>query len=104
MTSCAPIVPPLDRLAASGFVTRLVLFLVVSVLSGVLVAGLVLPVVGSAGSSPATSADGFEDLPAELDIPPLPERSRILASDGSLIATFYYENRISVPLVARSPR
>ena len=31
-------------LAASGFVTRLVLFLVVSVLSGVLVAGLVLPI------------------------------------------------------------
>jgi len=90
-------------LAASGFVTRLVLFLVVSVLSGVLVAGLVLPVLGSAGLVARNSADGFEDLPAELDIPPLPERSRILASDGSLIANFYYENRVSVPLAEVSP-
>jgi membrane peptidoglycan carboxypeptidase len=87
----------------SGFITRLVLFLVVSVLSGVLVAGLVLPVLGSAGLVARKSADGFEDLPAELDIPPLPERSRILASDGSLIANFFYENRISVPLTQVSP-
>jgi membrane peptidoglycan carboxypeptidase len=91
--------PPSD----SGFITRLVLFLVVSVLSGVLVAGLVLPVLGSAGLVARKSADGFEDLPAELEIPPLPERSRILASDGSLIANFYYENRISVPLSHVSP-
>jgi membrane peptidoglycan carboxypeptidase len=89
--------------SASGFLTRLVLFLVVSVLSGVLVAGLVLPVLGSVGLVARKSADGFEDLPAELDIPPLPERSRILASDGSLIANFYYENRISVPLSQVSP-
>ena len=69
--------PPSD----SGFITRLVLFIVVSVLSGVLVAGLALPVLGSAGIVARKSADGFEDLPAELDIPPLAERSRILASD-----------------------
>jgi membrane peptidoglycan carboxypeptidase len=91
--------PPSD----SGFITRLVLFLVVSVLSGVLVAGLVLPVLGSAGLVARKSADGFMDLPAELDIPPLPERSRILASDGSLIAYFYNENRVSVPLTEVSP-
>ena len=87
----------------NGFIVRLVLFLVVSVLSGVLVAGLVLPVLGSAGLVARKSADGFEDLPAELSIPPLPERSRILASDGSLIANFYYENRVSVPLTQVSP-
>jgi membrane peptidoglycan carboxypeptidase len=89
--------------SGSGFITRLVLFLVVSVLSGVLVAGLVLPVLGSAGLVARKSADGFMDLPAELDIPPLPERSRILASDGSLIAYFYNENRVSVPLTQMSP-
>jgi membrane peptidoglycan carboxypeptidase len=82
----------------SGFISRLVLFLGVSVLSGVLIAGLVLPIVGSAGLVARKSANGFEDLPGELQIPPLPERSRILASDGSLIANFYYENRVSVPL------
>jgi membrane peptidoglycan carboxypeptidase len=87
----------------SGFVSRLVLFLGVSVLSGVLIAGLVLPIIGSAGLVARKSADGFEDLPGELQIPPLPERSRILASDGSLIANFYYENRVSVPLSQVAP-
>ena len=99
MTSCAQYVSS----RTNGFITRLVLFLVVSVLSGVLVAGLVLPVLGSAGLVARKSANGFEDLPAELDIPPLPERSRILASDGSLIANFYNENRVSVPLSQVSP-
>jgi membrane peptidoglycan carboxypeptidase len=89
--------------SASGWLSRLVLFLVVAVLSGVLVAGLVLPVLGSVGLVARKSANGFEDLPAELNIPPLPERSRILASDGSLIANFYYENRVSVPLSQVSP-
>jgi hypothetical protein len=58
----------------SGFLTRFVLFLVVSVLSGVLVAGLVLPILGTAGLVARTSANGFESLPAELEIPALPER------------------------------
>ena len=86
-----------------GFVTRLVLFLVVSVLSGLLVAGLVLPVVGGIGLAARDSAEGFDSLPAELEIPPLAQRSRILASDGSLIATFYSENRVVVALSDVAP-
>lgn len=87
----------------SGFVTRLVLFLGVSVLAGVLVAGLTLPVVGGLGVAARDSAEGFESLPAELEIPPLPERSRILSADGRLIATFFYENRVSIPLTDVAP-
>src|SRR3954447_7619157 len=86
-----------------GFIFHLALFLAVSVLSGVLVAGLVLPVLGGVGLIARKSSDGFEELPAELAIPPLPERSRILASDGSLIANFFFENRVSVPLSSVSP-
>ncbi len=86
-----------------GFVTRLALFLGVSVLTGALVAGLALPLVGGVGLVARDSADGFESLPAELQIPPLPQRSRILASDGSLIATFFYENRVSVQLSDVAP-
>ena len=93
----------LRPLPDGGFVTRLVLFLGVSVLAGVLVAGLTLPVVGGLGLAARDSAEGFESLPAELEIPPLPERSRILAADGSLIATFFYENRVSVPLSEVAP-
>jgi len=88
---------------AGGAISRVVLFLGVSVLSGVLVAGLVLPVFGSLGLAARESAEGFESLPAELETPPLPQRSRILAADGSPIATFFYENRVSVPLVEVAP-
>ena len=87
----------------SGFLTRLALFLGVSVLSGLLVAGLALPLVGGVGLVARDSSDGFYSLPAELEIPPLPERSRILAADGSLIATFFLENRVSVPLSDVAP-
>jgi membrane peptidoglycan carboxypeptidase len=87
----------------TGFVSRLALFLGVSVLSGLLVAGLALPVVGGLGLAARESAQGFENLPGELETPPLPERSRILAADGSLIATFFYENRVSVPLADVAP-
>ena len=86
-----------------GFVARLLLFLGVSVLCGLLVAGVALPVLGGLGLAARDSANGFESLPDELQIPPLPERTRILAADGSLIATFYDENRISVPLSDVAP-
>ncbi len=86
-----------------GFVSRLILFLLVSVLCGVLVAGVTLPMVGGFGLAARDGAEGFESLPAELEIPPLPERSRILASDGRLIATFYDQDRVSVPLTEVSP-
>ena len=65
-------------------------------------AGLVLPVLGSAGLVARKSANGFEDLPAELDIPPLPERSRILASDGSLIALLQREPGLGAALPGRA--
>jgi membrane peptidoglycan carboxypeptidase len=93
----------LSPAAAGGAITRAVLFLAVSVLAGVLVAGLVLPVLGSLGLAARESAEGFESLPAELDTPPLPERSRILAADGTQIATFFYENRVSIPLTDVAP-
>jgi membrane peptidoglycan carboxypeptidase len=89
--------------ADSGFISRLMLFLAISVLCGLLVAGVTLPIVGGLGLAARDSAEGFDSLPAALEIPPLPERSRILASDGSLIATFYEENRISVPISEVAP-
>ncbi|MQA83060.1 MAG: glycosyl transferase family 51 [Streptosporangiales bacterium] len=75
----------------------------VGAIAGVLVAGLAFPAVGGAGITARNAANGFQRLPDELDTPPLPERSRILAADGSLLATFYYENRISVPVDKIAP-
>jgi membrane peptidoglycan carboxypeptidase len=72
--------------------------LVTSVLAGVLVAGLALPVIGGAGLAAKSQADGFLVLPASLETPPLAQRSRILAADGTLLASLYLENRVLVPL------
>ena len=77
---------------------RLTLFLIVSVLAGVLVAGLAIPFAALAGMSARSIAQGMEDLPEELTAEPLAQRSRVLAADGSLLATWYDQNRVNVPL------
>jgi membrane peptidoglycan carboxypeptidase len=69
-----------------------------SALAGVLVAAILLPAVGGAGLMARDGAAGFHELPAGLATPPLPQRSTILAADGSRLATFYFENRIEVRL------
>jgi membrane peptidoglycan carboxypeptidase len=89
--------------ADQGFVIRLVLFLGLSGLSGVLFAGLLLPLASGVGLVARDTSDYFQDLPADLETPPLPQRSRILAADGSVLAVFYEQNRIYVPLAKISP-
>ncbi|MFP5219063.1 MAG: penicillin-binding protein [Actinomycetes bacterium] len=69
-----------------------------SALVGLLVAALVLPVIGGVGLAAKSQADEFLVLPASLETAPLAQRSRILASDGSLIASLYSENRVVVRL------
>jgi membrane peptidoglycan carboxypeptidase len=86
--------------------SRLGLALVVSVVMGMLLAALAFPVVGAVGLSAKSGADDFLALPADLEAGPPAQRSRILASDGSLLATMYSQNRVNValnivPLVTR---
>ncbi len=78
-------------------------FLAASVGAGVLVAGLAAPAVIAAGRSSNDVVGAFNNLPTALEQPPLSQQSRILYSDGTPMATFYYENRISVPLTSVSP-
>ncbi len=74
---------------------RGILVLVVSVVSGLLLAGLAFPLVGGFGMLARAGADSFGKLPAELREEPLPQRSKILAADGSTLADIYFnENRI----------
>jgi membrane peptidoglycan carboxypeptidase len=83
----------------SGTLHRGVLVLAVSVLAGLLVAGLAFPVVGGFGMLTKAGADSFGKLPAELKEDPLPQRSKILAADGSTLADLYFnENRILAPI------
>jgi membrane peptidoglycan carboxypeptidase len=79
------------------------LFVTVSVLSGVLVAGLVLPFVGSAGMAARSAAQSFDSLPSVLQTPPLPQQSVLVTADGKALATVYTQNRIVVPLANISP-
>src|SRR4249919_1997979 len=83
---------------AGAAMTRMVLFVLVSVISGVLVAGLALPFVGSLGLAARTASDSYQEIPDVLQPPPLPQQSILLAADGSRLATFYAENRIVVSI------
>jgi membrane peptidoglycan carboxypeptidase len=89
------------RLAASF--ARLGLFLMVSLIAGVLVAGAALPFVGGTGVAARSAVESYESLPSQLSAPPLPQRSRILAADGSVLATLYEQNRIEIPLAQMAP-
>jgi membrane peptidoglycan carboxypeptidase len=82
---------------------RIGLLFGVSALAGLLVAGVALPIMGGLGLAAKRGAEQFDSLPSELKAPPLPQRTRILAADGSVIAQFYYENRISVTLAQVAP-
>ncbi|MDQ1688892.1 MAG: hypothetical protein QOK42_1867 [Frankiaceae bacterium] len=82
---------------------RLGLLGAVAALAGLLVAGLIAPFVGGLAVVARASADSFDQLPSELKTPPLPQASKVLAADGTTIATFYDENRILVPLSRVAP-
>ena len=81
----------------------LVMFVVVSVLSGVLIAGLFVPMAGIAGVSSKAAAEEMDNIEAALATPAPPTRSRVLMADGKLLAYFYDENRIYVPLDKIAP-
>jgi membrane peptidoglycan carboxypeptidase len=93
------------RLGVGGRLWRALTLGILSILVGLLVAGLALPAAGGLGIATrnAIGTITFADLPASLQSPPLSQRSVIKASDGSTIATFYYENRQSVSLSDVAP-
>ncbi len=82
---------------------KIVAFLGISGLAGVLAAGLLVPVAAAAGTGASASIQFFEELPAELEREALAQPTTIVASDGSLIATLYEENRQPVTLDQISP-
>ncbi|WP_285492062.1 transglycosylase domain-containing protein [Actinomadura sp. NBRC 104425] len=74
-----------------------------STLAGVLVALMLLPTACGAGIGARDAARWFQEEPDDLDVSDVPQRSRILAADGSVIATFYYQNRVDVRLDQIAP-
>lgn len=89
--------------AAMQSLMLLVGMLAVCGLAGVLMAAFFLPAVTVTAQVAKGGVDLFDSYPDELKVQPLNESSRIEAADGSLLATFYTENRIMVPLDQISP-
>lgn len=73
-------------------------FLMVAGVGGVLTAGLLMPAVTTVGATATAGAQLFDDLPTALDEQALSERSTIRYRDGSVMANFYVDDRIIVPL------
>ncbi len=99
--------PPSPRRGASAAAGRaaglLAALLATSVGVGVLAAGVLVPGVAAAGSAAQGTVDLFTGLPADMQEQPLSQQSRILFADGSLMATFYYQNRVVVGLDRMAP-
>ena len=81
-----------------GKLYPLAMFGIVSILTGLLAVGFVVPVAALAGGTAKMVANSMEDLPPELTSTPQAQKSHILMADGSVLATFYDENREYVPL------
>ncbi len=88
----------------SRALSLLAAFVAASLVTGALLAGLFIPAVGATGAVTRSSVDYFNSLPADLSRPPLAEQSTMYAADGrTVIARFYDENRITVPLSRITP-
>ena len=81
----------------------MLMFTMVSVLSGVLVAGLFIPVAALAGVGSRTAATELNNLPSELAVGTPPTRSQVLMANGETLAYFFDENRTPVPLDRIAP-
>lgn len=90
--------PRRSRLSPGTVLSHLGVMIVVSVIMGVLVAGLAVPVVGALGFGAQATDRSLTQLPEELEAQPLAQRTRVLDRNGDLVATFYDENRVNVAL------
>jgi len=79
------------------------MFLLVSVLAGVLVATLAIPAVALTGYASSKVSDQLQDLPAHLETPPQPQRTTFYLANKQPFAVFYDENRVIVHLDQIAP-
>jgi len=90
-----------SRLAATLW--RVLGFLTVSAICGVLAASLTIPGVAAASLALSKSITFFDSLPSELEVDPPSQATKVLTADGRPIATFFAENRVKVRLDQMSP-
>jgi membrane peptidoglycan carboxypeptidase len=90
--------PRHERLPAYRVLSHLVVMVAVAAVLGIVVAGLAIPFAGIAGIGARNVARTMDNLPEELETDPLSQRTTILDANGNRLASYYDENRITVPL------
>jgi membrane peptidoglycan carboxypeptidase len=90
--------PRSDRLSAARVASHLGVMVAVAAVMGVVVAGLAIPFAGVLGIGARQVAETMDNLPAELETDPLPQKTKLVDSHGETIATLYDENRVNVSL------
>lgn len=78
-------------------------FSLLSTIGGLLTAALFLPAAKAVQVTADTSVQMFKNLPEDLDIGPLSEQSRLRYADGTVMATFFAQNRIVVGMKDIAP-
>lgn len=74
-------------------------FIALSIIAGVLTAGILVPPTVGIGVAATSSINWFKGLPEDMSEGPLSQPSTLLASDGKTeLASFYSQNRKSVSL------
>lgn len=74
------------------------MFVVVCVVTGILVAGMAIPLTALAAGVARAGAEALDDIPTDLQIPAQYEATTLYLADGSELARFFDENREYVPL------
>ncbi|WP_308271523.1 transglycosylase domain-containing protein [Kitasatospora sp. SUK 42] len=74
-----------------------------SVVSGVLLAGVALPAAGGIGLAAKGTAEGFDDIPDDFKTPPLTQATQIFDAKGGLIAKVYERDRTVLTADQMSP-
>ncbi len=92
-----------SRLSFSKAVSRLAGFVVVAMVMGLLSAGLVLPFAGGLGLASKKVAKVMQELPTSLTAAALPQTTKVLARDGTVLALWYDQNRVDVTLDQVAP-
>lgn len=90
--------PPEERLPAARVLSHLGVMAIVAAVMGVVVAGLAIPFAGLVGIAARDVSRTMNDLPTELTVEPLAQKTRIVDGAGSTVASLYDENRINVSL------
>src|SRR4051794_27405427 len=91
-------VPRDERLSGARVASHLLVMVAVAAVMGVIAAGLAIPFAGVLGVGARQVAQAMDNLPAELQTDPLPQKTKLLDADGETIATLYDENRVNVSL------